>query len=267
MRLNKIKNIIKEQILLLEKEKWFTSIKAANDACVDCPDCCQVSDYQTNWLGVIIAVKMACVGCPDGASRGTVIHPNGQFHGVLSKPEGDPFNPEPQMMARGNEKLCPCGPGGDMIPCSECNKSSGMMSLDRRELPELYGTLYEDVTLLNEEWITSKNPIKLQNFCTDCVDSGKCCYTDSARNSSKGVTVGCFACSDKRKPSWFPVVPDTKQRMGNEKSCPCENGDMLPECCPKKSIREEMIDDLKDQVIIPNKTKPKSGGCGCGKKR
>ena len=154
MRLNKVKNIIKEQILLLEKEKWFTSMKAANDACVDCPDCCQVSDYQTNWLGVIIAVKMACVGCPDGASRGTVIHPNGQFHGVLSKPEGDPFNPAPQMMARGEEK-----------------------------------------------------------------------------------------------------------------ACPCENGDMLPECCPKKSIREEMIDDLKDQVIIPNKIKPKSGGCGCGKKR
>ena len=35
MRLNKVKNIIKEQILLLEKEKWFTSMKAANDACVD----------------------------------------------------------------------------------------------------------------------------------------------------------------------------------------------------------------------------------------
>ena len=108
MRLNKIKNIIKEQILLLEKEKWFTSMKASLE------------------------------------------------NGVLSKPEGDPFNPEPQMMARGEEKLCPCGPGGDMIPCSEC---------------------------------------------------------------------------------------------------------------PKKSIREEMVDDLKDQVIIPNKIKPKSGGCGCGKKR
>ena len=106
MRLNKIKNIIKEQILLLEKEKWFTSMKASLE------------------------------------------------NGVLSKPEGDPFNPEPQMMARGEEK-----------------------------------------------------------------------------------------------------------------ACPCENGDMLPECCPKKSIREEMIDDLKDQVIIPNKIKPKSGGCGCGKKR
>ncbi len=306
MRLTKIRDLIKEQVLLLEKAKWYRSMKAANDACVDCPECCQVSAYQTNFFGIIKAVKMSCVGCPESVAPGTILMPNGQPHGVISKtprkPEGDPFNPEPQMRASDDippNAACPC-PNGDMDP-SCCPKSSGMMSLDKGEISELYGTLYEDITLLNEGWITSGNPIRLQNFCTDCIDGGKCCFTDSSKNTTFSQTVGCFSCQENIGPGWIPVLPYEAEGMeqgftsgigddhfdpndpdGQHRSmrrsddippnaaCPCPNGDMDPSCCPKSSGRtlardfdmREMIDDLEGKVITE---KPNTGGCGCSK--
>ena len=107
------------------------------------------------------------------------------------------------------------------------------------------GCVGEVKSISSPTGVTVDDPVGMNSMCL-CDDGSYAVTCEDCPNDNTGKTMGPFGTA-------FDVddLEMGRDRRGQEKACPCGNGDMRPECCPKgvNGIRE-VISGCSDHSLL-----------------